>query len=167
MKKLTATRLRGLFDYDPLTGLFFRRTYRSPNAKIGQQAGCVNPQGYVRISIDGQYYQGHRLAWLHYYGKWPTGVIDHKDGNRANNAINNLRDCTRRQNLQNMKTQKNNQCGMKGVSKRPNAKSNKWRANIRHNGKLIHLGNFETAEAAHEAYVQAAKRLFGEFAREN
>lgn len=166
-KPITAERLLELFDYDPTSGHFRRKIYRSPNAKAGQQAGYINPQGYMRLIIDGIGYQGHRLAWLYHYGHWPAGVIDHKDGNRANNAIDNLRDCTRSQNLQNMKRQKNNKCGKKGVSQRPHAKTKTWRATIRHNGKLIHLGNFETKEAAHDAYVQAAKRLFGEYAREN
>jgi len=93
-------------------------------------------------------------------GDWPSGVVDHKDGNRANNVGKNLRDATLQQNNWNRKP---NSSGLKGVSYVPRRK--KWRAQIRVNGKKKEIGVFPTPEAAHAAYVAAAKKIHGEYLR--
>lgn len=164
MEKLNAEALRSVLNYDPVTGIFIWNRSRAENARSGQIAGTMNGQGYLRILVFKRQYQAHRLAWLHHYGKWPDGVIDHIDGNKANNAIANLRDCSRTQNQQNMRMQKHNRSGFKGVS-RSSSKKNPWKATIGIAGKCKHLGNFPTAEAAHEAYVAAAHTHFGGYAR--
>lgn len=86
---LTVERLRELLDYDPETGVF---RWKEPRRKcrVGEVAGSLRKDGYVKIQVDGRFYQAHRLAWLCVYGVWPS-AIDHIDGNRANNAIANLR----------------------------------------------------------------------------
>ena len=88
-------------------------------------------------------------------------MIDHRDGDRANNRWDNLRCATRSENNANRALQRNNCSGFKGVS----LKSGKWRARIRKHGRLFALGVFQTPQAAHAAYVAAARRLFAEFAR--
>jgi hypothetical protein len=85
--------------------------------------------------------------------------VDHKDGNTFNNAVENLRWVTRSENSKNMKV--TNSTGFKGVQ----AHGKKFRAKIEINGKSTHLGTFETAEAAHEAYKAAASEHFGDYAR--
>jgi hypothetical protein len=107
-------------------------------------------------------YHAHRLAWLYMTGAWPTGgEVDHIDTDRGNNVWTNLRDSTRRQNGSNVDIRSNNTSGFKGVS-RCRAK---WTAHITVNYQAMHLGVFDTKEEAHAAYVEAAKRLHGEFAR--
>jgi hypothetical protein len=112
-------------------------------------------------------WKAHRLAWAHYYGIWPTRRLDHIDGNSANNAIANLRECSMSQNLGNAKRRADNSSGYKGVGRSNYWKhQNKpWTAVIRVDGKRHHLGRYKTPAEAHVAYVAAAKKLFGEFAR--
>lgn len=89
--------------------------------------------------------------------------IDHIDGNGLNCRRDNLRLATHAQNQQNKKRRRDNRSGYKGV--RYIARRNKWEARIRANGKAIFLGVFDTPETAHEAYVKAARELYGEFMR--
>lgn len=92
----------------------------------------------------------------------PDGlVVDHSDGDPLNNRRQNLRVCTNMENLRNRKRASSNKCGYKGVYR--DGKS--FRAEIKANKKRYCLGTFQTAKQAHEAYVAAAERLHGEFAR--
>lgn len=159
----TQERLKELFDYNPMTGDFVRKVSRSgPKAHVGSVAGCDNGQGYIRIYVDGKPYKAHRLAWLYVHGSMPK-EIDHKNLNRSDNRIANLRAVSRGQNRTNCGAYKNNTSGLKGVSLyKPNGK---WKAQIQKDGKKLALGYFDTKEEAHSAYVNAASRMFGEFAR--
>lgn len=112
--------------------------------KIGDRAGCVDARGYRRIKIDGKPYKEHHLTWLYFYGYLPTKMIDHINGNKIDNRIENLREVTGSQNQQNRENPKNNSSGYKGVSKC----GNKWRAQIQINGEKIHLGVFAIKEEA-------------------
>ena len=91
--------------------------------------------------------------------------VDHKDRNSLNNHISNLRWCSKRQNNQNRSKQKNTTSVYKGVCFEK--RSNKWLAQIKHNGRSIHIGLFtDESEAAH-AYDRKASELFREFAHLN
>jgi len=90
-------------------------------------------------------------------------IIDHIDGNPANNCKYNLRFCTTSENAMNMKKSINNSSGYKGVSW--HKKVEKYQSRIIVNRNQIILGYYPTAEEAHEAYKQAAVKYFGEFAR--
>lgn len=98
------------------------------------------------------------LAWYYVYGE--VTKVDHKDRNKINNAINNLRKATHQQNMANQDIRYNNELGVKGVQKR----GNRYRAQITVNYKVIHLGTYNTLEEAIIAREQAAKQYFGEFA---
>jgi hypothetical protein len=87
--------------------------------------------------------------------------VDHIDNDRQNNKLINLRFATPQQNQQNRSINKNNKSGTKGVSW--NKQRNKWTAQIRINGKLIHLGSFLNKEDAINIRIQRAKNEFGEF----
>lgn len=89
--------------------------------------------------------------------------VDHVDGNGLNNTRKNLRLATRAQNARNIGIPKHNTSGFKGVSYV--AAYNKWTAQIKANGYKFHLGTYETAEAAHAAYMAASNILHGEFGR--
>lgn len=91
----------------------------------------------------------------------PGKVIDHRDGDGCNNRRENLRIATWQQNAMNRPTYTSNTTGHKGVCI---DSPGRWRASIGHGGKQIYLGLFESAEAAGAAYVEAARRLHGEFA---
>ena len=92
-------------------------------------------------------------------------MIDHIDNNPANNNVKNLRWCSQKDNLANQGKQKNNKSGFKGVSFDKHA--NKYRAMISINGKLKHLGLFETAEEASKVYEAKAKEIHGDFYYKN
>ena len=143
-------KLKKLYSYNKETGKFVRLTSRGGN-KIGSEAGRLMNNGYIFIGIDGKEYGAHRLAWLLEYGKFPLYEIDHKDRNRSNNAISNLREVTSSENNLNRKIFKNNTSGCKGVS----FTSNRWRASISINGEKINLGRFVKYSEAVDARKNA------------
>ena len=117
----------------------------------GREAGNIRKDGYRKLKFCGKQYLTHRVAWLLQYGTWPVGDIDHIDGNPLNNKSNNLRDVPHNVNLQNRKSATvKNKTGFLGVVKR----RNKYAAHIHKNGKQTYLGLFETAEQAHQAYME-------------
>jgi len=96
-------------------------------------------------------------------GEMPNMQIDHKNMVGTDNRWSNLRLATKSQNLANSRARKDNFSGFKGAYY--DKKSGKWRAQVRHNGKLHSLGRFPTPREANAAYLVAASKLFGEFAR--
>ena len=165
---LTAEYVRSILDYDPETGAFRWRARVDAPARVntrfaGKVAGSVMINGYRCISISSVRYYAHRLAWLHYYGEWPALPIDHRDGDGLNNRIANLRLATMSQNLANTGSRKSNKSGFKGVSW--DKRKGKWKAEITKDGKSSFLGYFDLPAEGHAAYIAAAKRLHGEFAR--
>ena len=135
---------------------------------MGVTAGTnpsVNKKGaHGQIRIDYRKYGTHRLAWLYVTGSFPSGFIDHIDGNPVNNAWENLRLSTRRQNSQNSWT-KGGSARSKGVSL---TRTGKYKAAIRGADFGYHyLGQFDTEFEAAHAYNKAAVQLYGEFARLN
>ena len=165
--KITAKKLRELIEYDPISGQFIWRVSRKGGGtKAGYPAGRVRAHdGYIRLGINGARHFAHRLAWLYVYGEFPRNQIDHIDGIRHNNSIQNLREATGTQNLGNMSRPSHNSSGFKGVSWHKGA--GKWRAYIKNKGRAIHLGHFDDAKLAHAAYLKAAQSYFGSFARAN
>ena len=153
--------LRSLFRYDPETGqIFWREDQCMGRVKAGDRAGCVKSNGYVRIQYKRTMLQAHRVAWALFYGEWPDEFIDHINRDRADNKVENLRRASHKENMRNTPTRSHNRSGMKGV----HIAGRRFRARITANGKKVSLGRFDTAEAAHEAYVAAARKLHGEFA---
>lgn len=143
--------VRRAFVYDPATGHFTRVEGR----KLGL-AGAINNLGYRLIGIVGKKYRAHRLAWLYVHGAWPTGEIDHINGIRDDNRIENLRDVSNRVNQQNRrKALKSGSTGLLGVS--PTKRG--FKAAISLNKASRYLGRFDTAEEAHAAYVDAKREL--------
>lgn len=159
---LTQERLKELFSYDSKTGEFLRIKSLKGGVKKGSIAhGAAALSGHRSIGVDGKRYQFHRLAWLYVHGEWPKGEIDHIDHNPANNAISNLRDGTRSQNMQNLigPTKRNNS-GYLGV--RWCTQMRAWQARIGKNYVHHNLGYFSTAEEASAAYL-SKKREIHEF----
>ncbi len=162
---ITPTLVRRLFDYEPHTGTLRRKTnFGNNRLKSGMVVGCQRRNGYVYVKIQRLAYPVHRLAWVHYYGVWPDRFIDHINGVRDDNRIANLREANDQQNAFNQRRHKRNSCGFKGVVFK--ARIKKWVANIRINGTQTHLGCFTSPEAAHAAYVAAARAHYGEFAND-
>ncbi len=147
--------------YDPTTGLFTWKRTRG-RFRAGEPAGTVNRDGYVVINLFFRPRRAHRLAWLLIHGEWPAGKIDHKNGVRVDNRINNLRLADDYQNAWNGRDHIDNTSGFRGVVYLPKRKT-PWQARIKFKGKGKSLGYFATAEEAHSCYIEAANRLVGEF----
>lgn len=156
-------RVREVLDYDTVTGVLTWKITLGSRAMKGRVAGNIDPStGYHRTRVDGFYILSHHIAWAIVHGVWPV-QLDHVRGKEAGNGLDNLRPSNQVQNMGNMGKPKHNTSGLKGVSF--HKATGKWQAQIRENGVNIGLGVYSTKEEAHEAYLAAAKKHFGEFAR--
>lgn len=153
---LTQARLKEVLNYDPEVGIFTWKVRPCTNVHIGDIAGA-NTQGYRQIRIDKRLYRSPRLAWLYVHGVWPTGQIDHRDRDRANNKIDNLRDVTQAVNQHNSGVRVDSKSGLTGVTW--SKKAGMWRSRINANNTPFFLGYFNTPELASAAY-QAAKLIY-------
>lgn len=131
---------------------------RKKNSKLIY--GSLTTDGYIRVNIQGKRYKAHRIIWEMFNGKIPESmVIDHIDGNKANNMIENLR----------LATQSQNQANKVGTGSWPKGvkvcANGKFQARVRQHGKTYHLGTFSTVEEASAAYATKAIELYGEFAQ--
>lgn len=145
-----------LLRYDVESGDLFWRVSRG-RVKAGRVAGSVNYRGYRSVKVDGRDCLAHRLIWLMAHGQMPEADIDHIDGDRLNNRLENLREATRAENGQNVGVQSNNTSGFTGVTWHKGAK--KWKAQIGVSRRYKAIGYFDTPEQAAEAYAKAKARL--------
>jgi hypothetical protein len=160
MSQLTQELLHALFEYQP-DGRLLRKVTTNSRAKAGAYSGCPNKWGYLRTVVLGRMYTNHRLIWFMHHGTWPE-AIDHINGDKQDNRIENLRECTQLENCYNQKIRKQNTTGVKGVGWRPDKK--KFRARIIVNGTEICLGHFKTLEEAAVVVKEARIKHHGEFA---
>lgn len=147
--------LKRVIRYDAETGVFvwLERIGRSV---VGEKAGSKQSCGYWQIWIDGEPYLAHRLALFYVYGCWPKNDVDHINGVRTDNRLQNLREVDRGLNMQNQRrARSDNSTGFLGVV--PNRK--RFSAQIRTEGKTRCLGTYDTPEQAHDAYVKAKRVL--------
>jgi hypothetical protein len=91
--------------------------------------------------------------------------VDHINGNGLDNRRENLRNCSQTQNCYNRKLPMNSTTGFKGVCF--HKRDRKYSVHIGFQKRKIWLGYYQTAEEAARAYDEAAKRLYGEFAKLN
>ena len=160
---ITQEYVQSLFDYHE-DGYLLWKTTGKGIAKNRIAGSLDKSKGYFSVMIDGKNYYVHRVIFLIHYGYLPK-YIDHKDTNRSNNKVDNLREATSTQNKGNAYKKRNNTSGFKGVSwSKP---SNKWQAAITQNSRPVHLGVFSDKISAAKAYNEAALKYFGEFARLN
>lgn len=174
--------LRQLLRYEPETGKLFWKERgvewfdegprRSASHKCsnwnsryaGSEAfSSKDAHGYLVGAVFNVKHKAHRVIWAMDCGEWPSGDVDHINGDRSDNRRNNLRVASRSQNMQNRGATKSNSTGLKGVCW--DAERQKWLAQIKVNGRNKYLGRFDASEKAHAAYVEATKNHHGDFAR--
>ena len=155
---ITLDQLCALLHYNPETGHFIWRVKTCRKVVPGTIAGYVKPEGYRVIRIDKKRYRANRLAWFYMTGVWPTGDVDHIDGDPRNDTFKNLRDVSTAGNIQNQKRAhaRNKSSGLLGVSTLRSSK--RWRARICTNGVHTLIGWFDTAEEAHQAYLEVKRK---------
>lgn len=161
--------LRKLFAYDPDTGRIthmLRTKSEFPTRKSNewvsewnkQNAGrvalnCSVGKGYLGGTVNGVQLKAHRVAYALHHGRWPKYQIDHKNGNRSDNRIQNLRDVTAKENARNQGVKTNNTSGIVGVFECKLYGG--WIAHMRVDGKYKNLGRFKTKTEAAEARKKA------------
>ena len=161
--QITIERLKELLHYDAETGVFTWVNARG-NSGVGRVAGSLRPDGYRQIQVNGSSHQEHRLAWLYVHGEFPSGeksLIDHIDGNKINNRLDNLRVCSDFENQRNTGKRVTNTSGFKGVSW--DQRTKKWKAQMYLDGKKITIGRYSVKEDAYAARCNAAKESHMEF----
>jgi hypothetical protein len=156
---ITCSELHSLLEYRD--GVLYRKVKTSNRIKIGDIAGSLS-NGYLLTRINGKKYSNHRIIFLMFHGYLPK-CIDHIDGNRSNNKIENLREASLSQNQQNAKTPSTNTSGAKGVSWKKEKK--KWMVQVSVNGKLKFFGHFEDLELADLVAQEARNKFHGNFSR--
>lgn len=174
MAELTFAEISKLLKYEPETGKLFwlprpvemfsdgghpaKWNCDKWNAKhSGREAFyTIDGKGYRCGAINGKRYLAHRVIWLLAHAEWPKLHIDHINGVRTDNRIQNLRDVSNAENHRNTRLQKSNKSGVSGVSQI--SKTKKWRARIVSGGAKIHLGHFDTFEEAVLAKKDAEER---------
>ena len=179
---LTTEIVRELLDYCSETGRFTwlprsakwfstGRDCKAWNTRYsGKEAFTANSRGYRVGGIFDKTYEAHRIAWLHFYGVWPSEQIDHINQDRGCNRINNLRDVVNLENGRNQKKHVTNTSGTVGVVW--NKGRMRWQAQIMVGGKMKYLGIFDqindaitarklaqTAHAFHENHGSSTEVL--------
>lgn len=156
---LTADRARILFRYDEATGSLYRN-FPAGGQPAGKVEMNISKSGYLRVMVDRKRIQAHRLIWLIKTGKFPFGVIDHKNRNKTDNRWSNLRDVSEKENGMNKHSTIN--MDMKIQSKNgiwQDTESGLWIAQIdvgsRREQKPIYLGEYNTYDDALSAYAKA------------
>ena len=152
------SRLRELFAYKN-GKLFWNKS--GNGRKVGDEAGMITEKGYRRIRVDGNLHMAHRLVWAYHFDDAPE-YIDHIDGNKLNNSIDNLRSATKIQNVYNIPLRKNNKSGVKGVYWA--AREQKWAAELSINKQIRRIGYFDDLEFAELVAIEARNKYHGAFA---
>jgi hypothetical protein len=151
---VTQERLKELFDYQD--GTFVRRKTGIPIvANFGNKR-------YSRVCIDKKPYSLHRMIYLWHHGYLPK-TLDHIDGDRANNKIENLREATQQQNCLNRKHHSNSKSPYKNVYWHQSM--NKWTVVMQVDGNRKQLGYYDDVERADLVAMEARNKFQGQFAR--
>ena len=150
--------LRQRLRYDADTGRLIWKFYEPMPAQWNRRfanteaGGIKRNYGYRDVRIDYALHKAHQIIWAIHYDEWPSGEIDHIDGNGLNNSLSNLRDVSHNENLRNQARAKNNSSGVTGVVW--NKQCGKWMAQIVADGTRHYLGlfvKFDDAVAARKS----------------
>ncbi|APU03070.1 putative HNH endonuclease [Pectobacterium phage PP47] len=138
-----------MVTYNPLTGEMRTIRGKIPN---------VDTKGYYVLWFQGKLQRAHRVAWFLTYGYWPE-IIDHINRDRKDNRLVNLREATESENHCNVPKYSNNTSGHKGVFPH----GDRWRVQVRKDGKVRSFGLYEDLELAALVAEEAREKLHGSF----
>lgn len=158
---ITQEEVKDLFYYNK-GKLFWKKSKACNKIKSGTEAGCTNSGGYRQIKVNYKSYCTHRLIFLLFNGHLPE-IIDHINGNKLDNRIENLREVTPQENAFNSKISKSNTSGIKGVTWCKGR--NKYKSQVQKDGKTHFLGYYDDILAAENKVKEHREQLHGEFSR--
>ena len=151
------------FAYDPQefgSCLIWKKS-PSRNTKAGNFAGTQCKDGYFAVSFANKKIKAHKIVWFLHYKSWPKKLIDHINGNKFDNRIENLREASFSENQANKRLSKQNISGIKNVY----LHRNKWMVCIRKNKKEHFFGYYADIELAELVAYEARIKLYKEFAK--
>jgi len=125
-----------------------------PKDRLIAKAGTSPTGGYNSICFKRTNFYVHRIRWFEIYGHH-VEFIDHIDGDKTNNAIENLRETSMKENGANRVEHRRGK--LIGTTKAKDC--SKWVAQIWHNKQKVYLGLYDTQELAHEAYIKYKKKV--------
>lgn len=145
-KKPTEEQLADMKDRFEIKGkgLLVKRKYIHSPA-VGQPAGGVGSRGYLVVKLLGRLFLVHHMVWYLTHGQWPEQPLDHIDGDKLNNTPDNLRLSDGSHNGK-AYAKTYGAVGYRGASFHKS--SGKYQARAVANGKLVHIGYYDTAEEA-------------------
>ena len=155
---ITQSELRKYLEYNQ--GKLFWKKQPNYGICIGSEAGTVNKRGYVQIKILNKRYYAHRLIFFMFNDYFPEEV-DHIDGNKTNNNIENLRGVTKSQNAWNTKQKKDNTSGSKNVCY--DKRTNSWLVSFQVNKIKKYYGRFLDKNEAIMIANEMRIKLHGEY----
>jgi hypothetical protein len=144
---LSKEALQEIFNYEVEGVLTWKDTF-GPKMQKGALAGSYSSNGYRMVSFNNTKYLVHRLIYIYHYGTEGLDQIDHIDRDSTNNRIENLRNVSHAENMQNTLP--------KGYVFDPAI--NKYIVRIRKDNKTKHIGKYSTKEEAQEAYYRAKQK---------
>lgn len=154
--------LQRLFKYDAVEGALHWKKRHNSQIDLDKAAGWLQQNGYHGMTVDGVKYKRHRLIWCFFNGEPGPLEIDHINGIKNDDRIENLRAATRSQNQYNRPALVTNKSGYKGVSQH---ECGSWIAQITDkDGRRRKIGSYRTPEEAAVAYADAAILLHEDFA---
>lgn len=158
---VTQEQLKNLFDYED-GKLIRKNTGKCVEVKL------TSGKRYSRIFIKDKPYTLHRMIFLWHHGYLPK-TIDHIDGDRLNNRIQNLREVTQQQNCLNRKHKSTSRSPYKNVFLQSQPKNSNWKQNwivsLTVNGKRKYIGSFEDLELADLVAMEARDKYHGKYAK--
>jgi hypothetical protein len=155
---MTQEYAHSLFEYKE--GSLYWKVRKATHVKIGARVGSPEVSGYETVYVDGRNWRIHRLVFLMQHGYLPK-IIDHINGKRTDNRIENLRAADDNQNAHNQVLRSNNVSGIKGVSW--NKDRQKWVVRVNHN-KKTYQRYVQDLELAELVAIEMRSKLHGEYA---
>lgn len=162
MANITQDLVRELFNYQD--GFLYWKTKPSKfsNVKLDKPSGSLNSNGYLQTAVYRKIYKTHRLIYLYHHGHLPA-LIDHINGNKTDNRIENLREATKSQNAINSKKRTTNSSGCRHVNW--NKHNKLWYVSLMVDGKVMRFGSYVDFELAALVAQEARDKYHKEFAR--